>query len=128
MQIVVDNKSILFTAILLVFAAVYLFGMPVIFGSMNHHSAMSNCPFMMEMVICPMTLFNHISMWQAIFTAVPLVFAFLALAHIFERYLPLVFYNPKSFIQNLRAPQFFDLKGNFLEFLFSQGILHSKAH
>lgn len=50
------------------------FLMPVGMLSMEHHEGipMSNCPFMFgEEAICAMSVFEHISLWQALMRAIP---------------------------------------------------------
>lgn len=71
------------------------FLMPVGIMGMEHHEGMpmTNCPFMFgEEAICAMSVFEHISSWQAMMTAIPaqiviLVLLALAVAYSFLRWL-----------------------------------------
>ncbi len=53
-----------------VFASAAIFGFAVSFSS-DEMGAMNHCPFMASSAtICPMSVFEHINAWQALFSAI----------------------------------------------------------
>lgn len=128
----------IFTLALVMFLLVGFCGAFFSFGMEMDGHEMMGCPFMGEAAICTMTVFEHLSIWQNIFAAIPqnvgnwitllLALAILLPIIMFNRYRASVFYNLQHVIDRFRMSQLFDSIRNYLGFAFSQGILHSKAH
>ena len=121
----------------LVAIAIFTFLVVGIFGifhnmDMSSKGQMANCPFMGVTAICNMTPFEHIAVWQNMFTSIPqqsTVLALLslllslALARLLHLHLPR---DANEVLQRVsyfhRGPRVFDP----LRLAFARGIIHPK--
>lgn len=129
MPLIKQKKFILF--IFLSFLVMSLFGMNLPMNQ-DEHGQMSNCPFMVgSFSFCQMNLINHLTTWQGLFRATSSLYKIVLLIAItiftlyslIEKIInspPLVCF-PFWYRLNQKNNFF-----NYLNYVFSQGILHSK--
>ena len=105
------------------------FGISMVMGN---DMSMSHCPFMSEMGVCDMSLFEHIATWQSVFanilTPENIIFTLLLLAVLLLPYWTTFFSPPKGLL--VQAKYISNRKRvpivSFFQVLFSQGILNPK--
>lgn len=129
-------KIITFFAVA-VFLMVTILGISHSFGmEMNEKGQMSVCPFSGQAAICTMTFAEHLSIWQAMFTAIPqkaslfsiliLTLAFALASLIFRERFGLFWAGLSSCLKlYLKRSSIFAFS-NHLKESFSQGILNPK--
>ena len=120
-------------SLLLISAIIFSFSFGVATMRMNEKGNMSDCPFANTATICPMTLFEHIGIFQSTFRAIPskaVLSAMLALAFllmIFPKTIPNI-YSPQNslnlFIRNTPERPIY----NKLLLALSDGILQPKLY
>lgn len=111
---------------LVVFVSVCILG--VVMVSVHHHQP--GCPFMPgEKVVCQMTIYEHLSAWKFVQTAIPLffsLFAFVALGFVVAKTLRLVVLPHLLRCQKSSVVIYFSVSHNFYSDLFSRGILNPR--
>lgn len=130
------HKTILSISLVVSFGFLALLGLPLSM-MMNEHGQMSNCPFQSQTeVICPMQAGEHIAKWRHAITGIPREVLGLALAVLIVlacwRFIPRFSREGGATIdivlQRLRHERGLSSTFNFLQFAFSQGILHPKIY
>ena len=136
----ISQNKIVKTILLLGIAAFLLVGF---FGlshlsmnmEMNGEMSMADCPFMIGFSLCTMTPFQHISMWQNLFTNIPLQNPTLILLLLASALTLLYFWikqlypPPKNILRYFRYTsyqKYIPITRSFQE-LFSNGILNPKT-
>lgn len=108
---------------IVVFLCVAVFGM---YTMLSHDAHERGCPLMMtETAICSVSFAGHLSLWQTLFASIlgSLAALLLLAATMWRRADAVLLHEYALFRTHARVPHC----PTFLQELFSQGVLHSKA-
>ncbi|MEK7509081.1 MAG: hypothetical protein AAB605_00025 [Patescibacteria group bacterium] len=109
------------TPIIVMFLCVAVFGM---YATLSHDAHERGCPLMMaEAAICDVSFAGHLSLWQSLFASILGSLTVLLAFAIFKRLDAVLLHEYALFRVHVRTPR----RPTFLQELFSQGVLHSKA-
>lgn len=125
----------LFVLLTVLFVLASLFGFYAVMSGAGK-SAMKNCPLMSGMAsLCQMNIFEHITQWQLIFSALPTAKNALSGFFIASLLFALVFLGKRvreghqfPFVSHDYTHDSELKLHNFLLIAFSRGILHSRIH
>lgn len=130
-------SSFFVSAFAISFLLMNLFGVSMLGMGMDGHGETGHCTFMGETVICKMTIFEHVSAWQQMFTTVfqktastvIIFFIISSVAFILQRYIFSIFeLFSQEWQRLLRIQPCSPVIFTYLELIFKRGILNPKIY